>query len=66
MNKETVHLISTMVWGIYGITVGCIGALNHSFNAFIMVTVTAAIVGNSAHLISMSVSQAGIITTAKP
>jgi hypothetical protein len=60
MKKETVHLISSLVWGIYGITVGVIGVVSHSFNTDVMVSVVVAIVGNSAHLMSMSFSKTGL------
>lgn len=60
MKKETVHLVATLLWGIYGLTVGSLGIIYHSYNSYVMVTVVSAIAGNSAHLISMSLSKAGL------
>jgi hypothetical protein len=60
MNKESVHLISTLLWGIYGLTVGTVSLIYNSFNPYVMVTLVSAIVGNSAHLISMSYGQKGL------
>jgi len=62
MNKETVHLISALLWGIYGITVGIIGVVHNDFNTDVMVSIVVAITGNSAHLISMSFSKSGNLT----
>ena len=64
MNKESVHLIATLLWGIYGLSVGTIGVIYGQFNAYLMVTIVTAIAGNSAHLISMSVSKTGLTETA--
>ena len=63
MNKETVHLISTLLWGIYGLSVGTIGVIYGQFNGYLTVTIVTAIVGNSAHLISMSLSKTGLSET---
>lgn len=60
MKKESVHLVSAVLWGIYGLTVGSIGVFNHSFNTDVMVSIVVAIAGNSAHLISMSFSKTGL------
>jgi len=62
MNKETVHLISALLWGIYGITVGIIGVVHNDFNTDVMVSIVVAITGNSAHLISMSFSKSGSLS----
>jgi hypothetical protein len=60
VNKETVHLISSLLWGIYGITVGTLGIIHNDFSAYVMVSVVVAIAGNSAHLMSMSLSKTGL------
>lgn len=60
MKKETVHLISALLWGIYGITIGSLGLVDHGFNVYVMVTLVSAIAGNSIHLVSMSMSKSGI------
>ncbi len=54
MNKEWVHLIASIFWGTYGLTVGTLAVVSHDLNVYTMVTLVTAIVGNSAHLISMS------------
>lgn len=59
MKKETVHLISSLIWGIYGITVGVIGVVYNDFSSYVMVSIVVAIVGNSSHLMAMSLSKAG-------
>lgn len=60
MKSETVHLIATLTWGIFGLTVGTLAVVNHIFNTDIMVTEIAAIVGNSAHLMALSLSKTGL------
>jgi hypothetical protein len=60
MQKEVVHLIATLLWGLYGLTVGTVGIVYHSFNLYLMVSLVAAIAGNSAHLISLSLSKSGL------
>lgn len=59
MKRETVHLIATIFWGTFGISVGVIAAVNNDLNIYTMVTLVSAIVGNSVHLISMSLSKTG-------
>jgi len=60
MNKEWVHLIASTFWGIYGLAVGTIGVVYHDFNLYVMVSIVTAIVGNSAHLVSMSYSKGSL------
>jgi hypothetical protein len=60
MNKEWVHLIASIFWGIYGLSVGTIGVVYNDFNLYVMVSIVTAIVGNSAHLISMSYSKGNL------
>ena len=59
MNKEWVHLIASIFWGTYGLTVGALSVVHNDLNVYTMVTLVTAIVGNSAHLISMSLSKTG-------
>ena len=59
MNKEWVHLIASVFWGTYGHTVGTLAVVHNDLNVYTMVTLVTAIVGNSAHLISMSLSKSG-------
>lgn len=64
MNKEWVHLIASVFWGTYGLTVGTLAVVHNDLNVYTMVTLVTAIVGNSAHLISMSLSKTGTLTVA--
>ena len=64
MNKEWVHLIASGIWGTYGLTVGTLAVVHNDLNVYTMVTLVTAIVGNSAHLISMSLSKTGNLTVA--
>lgn len=65
MKRETVHLISALLWGLYGLTVGTIGVVYNDFNFDVMVTIVVAIVGNSAHLITMSLSKTGFTASSQ-
>lgn len=60
MKKETVHLIATVTWGIFGITVGTLAIVHNNFNTDVMVSEIAAITGNSAHLMALSFSKSGL------
>jgi hypothetical protein len=60
VNKETVHLIATIFWGLFGLAVGIISTFRNDFNVYVMVSLISAIAGNSVHLISMSFSKTGI------
>lgn len=60
INKEVVHLIGVIVWGIFGLTVGTLSVIHNNFSAYVMVSMVAAIVGNSAHLIALSLSKTGL------
>jgi len=59
-SRESVHLISSVLWAIFGLTVGSLAIVFNEFNYPVMVAMLAAIAGNSAHLISMSISKTGI------
>jgi len=60
MNKEWVHLIATIFWGTFGLTIGSLSVIYNTFNIYVMVSLITAIVGNSAHLISMSYSKGSL------
>ncbi len=64
MNKEWVHLIASIIWGIYGLTVGIVGVVSRDFSVYVMVSIVVAIVGNSAHLISMSYQKGALAVQA--
>lgn len=65
MDTKTVHLVATVLWGIYGIAVGSVGVITHGFNAYVMVSVVVAVAGNSAHLITMALSKTGLQVTSE-
>jgi hypothetical protein len=60
MKKETVHLVATVIWGIFGIAVGTLAIINHNFNTYVMVSEIAAISGNSSALVALSISKSGL------
>lgn len=60
MKSETVHLIATLTWGIFGITVGTLAIVHNNFSTDVMVSEIAAITGNSAHLMALSFSKSGL------
>jgi hypothetical protein len=67
MNRETVHLVATIFWGLFGLTVGIIATFRNDFNVYVMVALVSAVAGNSVHLISMSMSKTGIsVSSEKP
>lgn len=60
MNSGTVHLISSILWGIYGITVGVVVVVNGYNGIFSWLSIIVAIIGNSTHLVAFSYSQGKI------
>ena len=60
MNKGIVHLVATMVWGVYGIGVGTLTVVYGYSSPWAWISVITAVVGNSAHLVSYAVSSAGV------
>jgi len=60
MNKEWVHLLATVFWGTFGLTVGSLAVVDNTFNIYVMVSLITAITGNSAHLVAMSYSKGSL------
>jgi hypothetical protein len=60
MNKEWVHLLATVFWGTFGLTVGSLAIIHNTFNIYVMVSLITAIVGNSAHLVAMSYNKGSL------
>ena len=60
INKEVVHLIGVVVWGIFGITIGTLAIVHNNFSDYVMVSLVSAVVGNSAHLMALSFSKTGL------
>jgi len=60
MNKEWVHLIASVFWGTFGLTVGSLSVIYNTFNIYVMVSLITAIAGNSAHLVAMSYSKGSL------
>jgi hypothetical protein len=65
MNKETVSLVATLIWGTFGIATSTIALTVNSFSVYVMVSLVAAIAGNSAHLITMHLTPKGLDVQAK-
>lgn len=54
-------LLSTVVWGAYGITTSAL-VIVHDYSSFwAWLSVITAIIGNSAHLVYFAVSQKGVV-----
>ena len=60
MKQGIIHLVATMVWGIYGISVGTLTVVYGYSSPWAWITIVTAVVGNSAHLVSYAVSSAGV------
>jgi hypothetical protein len=65
MNKETVSLVATLIWGTFGITTSVVSLTVNSFSVYVMVAIVTAIVGNSAHLVTMHLTKSGLEVQAK-
>ena len=65
ISKQTVSLISTLVWGLYAITIGSLAIYFGYDNNWTWIGEIVAIVGNSAHLVAMHLSKTGIDITAQ-
>lgn len=59
VNPDWTHFLSTLIWGIYGITVGTFAVSSGYTGPYIWVTIVTAIVGNSAHLVAFAWSKKG-------
>ena len=59
MQKGTVHIVATVLWGIFGIVVGTTALITHQYNDWVGYSLITAIAGNSAHLIMFSLSKTG-------
>lgn len=60
MQSGTVHLIASLLWGIYGIIVGTLVVVYSYNNLFSWLSIIVAIIGNSTHLVAFSYSQGKI------
>jgi hypothetical protein len=60
MQKGTVHLVATTIWGLFGIVIGSIALVHGQFNTWVGISLVAAITGNSAHLVTFSLSKTGL------
>jgi len=60
MNSGTVHLISSLLWGIYGIIVGTLVVVYSYHDLYGWLSIIVAIIGNSSHLVALSYSQGKI------
>lgn len=62
--SASVHLVATVIWGIWAIVVGAIAIWTNAFGQWVSIATIVAIVGNSTHLISMAWSQKGLTVSA--
>lgn len=60
MSKGTIHLVATLIWGLFGIVIGSIALVYGQFGTWVGISLVAAITGNSAHLVSFSLSKTGL------
>jgi hypothetical protein len=60
MNNGVVHLVATVIWGLFGIVIGSIALIYGQFNTWVGLALISAITGNSAHLVTFSLSKTGV------
>lgn len=60
LSKQAVHLTVAVIWGVYGIIIGSLAILTGFSGAYIWDSIIVAIVGNSAHLVTFSLSKTGL------
>ena len=58
-----VHLVATVFWGTFGTTIGTVALVDHSFSPYVMVSLVTAIIANSVHLVSLSLSKTNLAET---
>jgi uncharacterized membrane protein YeaQ/YmgE (transglycosylase-associated protein family) len=57
ITNQDVHIISAILWGIYGITIGTLTLVYHYGGYYSWASIIVAIVGNSVHLITFALSK---------
>ena len=62
--SASVHLLATLIWGIWGIVIGTIAVWTGTFTQWVAIATIVAVVGNSAHLVSFAWSQKGLSVSA--
>lgn len=65
MQKEQVHLIMALLWGLYGVIIGSLVVIYNYSNIWAWLSVIVAVAGNSIHLITLDVGKKGIEITAQ-
>ena len=68
MNKETVHLVATILWVLYSVVVGALAVIENysgTDSNYLWLGIIVAIIGNSTHLVTMSLSQKGLTINAQ-
>ena len=58
--KMTVHLVATVIWGLYGIIVGSLVVVHNFGGIWAWISITTAVVGNSTHLVIFSITSKGV------
>ena len=60
MNKESVHLVASLGWITFAVIIGSLGVAYNYVTPYLWVSIIVAIVGNSSHLVAMSLSKTGL------
>ena len=59
-------LVATVMWGIYGILVGMLIVIMHYAGIYAWISIIVAVVGNSAHLMTLHLSKSGLSVSDLP
>ena len=60
------HFLTGLVWGLYGISVGVLAVVYNNGSPWVWISVSVAIVGNSAHMVALALSPQGVRIIATP
>lgn len=59
-------LVSSIIWGIYGIIVGMLIVITHYVSVYGWISIIVAVVGNSSHLMAMHLTRSGLSVSDLP
>ena len=60
MSNALAHILTGLIWGVYAITIGSLTVIYDFSSAWVFVSIIAAVVGNSAHLVAFAWSNKGL------
>ena len=67
ITRATVSMITSLGWILYAITVGVMAVAYDYSVTYLWISIVVAIVGNSAHMVALSLSKSGFdVTSALP